>query len=285
MAEREGRTSAQRRRSTGSASSRSSSGRSASRSSSARSSSSRSTSASSTRGTSARAQGRAAGASSGTSRTRRSTYGSSSASSRPYTRRKRVTREEYENELLRRDITIILLFAAMVFLFLSCFGILGPVGNFFRDCMFGLFGLPAYILPLFVFGAALFYTANADEPGITAKIVGATGLLVVLGVICDLAVGDFANNPVYQPLSIYTRCAQGRDGGGILCGSIAFFLYSTLKMVGTVMVLIVASLIFAVMITQRSIVDFAQDKVQEAAAISRERREEERRYREEHPED
>ncbi len=151
--------------------------------------------------------------------------------------------------------------------------------------MFGLFGLPAYMLPLFVFGAALFYTANADEPGITAKIVGASGLLVVFGVICDLAVGDFANNPVYQPLSIYTRCAQGRDGGGILCGSIAFFLYSTLKMVGTVMVLIVASLIFAVLITQRSIVDFAQDKVQEAAAISRERREEERRYREEHPED
>ena len=99
----------------------------------------------SSRKRSASAAPRTAGRSAGSASSARTSSGraASSRGRQQYESRKRLQ----EQEIIRRDIRVILLFAAVVFLFLANFGILGPFGNFFRDIMFGLFGLLSYILP------------------------------------------------------------------------------------------------------------------------------------------
>ena len=67
-------------------------------------------------------------------------------------------RMELEEEMRRqetvRDVCLVILFCATVFLMLSMFGVTGPAGDIFSEIMFGLFGLTSYILPLFVFFTA-----------------------------------------------------------------------------------------------------------------------------------
>ena len=164
-----------------------------------------------------------------------------------------------EDSVRRRDLLIVILFALMVFLFLTGFGLLGTVGAFVSKITFGLFGWPAYILPVFVFAAVLYYTANQDDETAVLALTGAVILLLVLGVFCELITGDLKNTPLYNAGNIYRRCGADKNGGGVIAGSVAFLLYHYLKMFGAVFVQIVLIVISFVLISRRSIVDLTQD--------------------------
>ena len=223
-----------------------------------------------------------------TKKTAASRRASASEKTRGYKNRE----QEQEEEIIRRDVVIILLFALTVFIFLANFGIFGPFGNFFRDVFFGLFGLPAYILPLFVFGAALFYTANAENPVVIQKIAAATGILFGIGIICELACGDLADMNKYSAGRLYELCSEERHGGGVIAGSIAYMLQHFLKMPGTVLVLLVLFVICGVMISRKSLIGLLEGTARTARErheIRRTEREERRaeweRYVREHPEE
>ncbi len=188
--------------------------------------------------------------------------------------------------MMQRDVTLIALFAAMVFLFLCNFMSLGIVGTFFSNAMFGLFGVVAYVLPVFVFGLYLYYILMVEnDPDIEIKIVAILSLFLIASVAAELISGNLASQTGYDPAAIYTRCAEGRSGGGIIGGSIAFVLYQLLKMFGSVLVLIVATAACVYALAQQSILELARDKAMDARLHHLERREEEERYREEHPEE
>ena len=193
---------------------------------------------------------------------------------------------------MRRDLLIILLFAGMVFLFLSCFGILGPVGNLFRSLMFGLAGFSAYFLPVFVFGAVLYYTAHENDPMMPARLTGACGLFLVFSPVCELVSADLKNMPLYDLSGIYNRCSSSGKGGGIVGGSIAYFLHHWFKFAGAVLILLILAAVCIVLISRESVIDAVGAKAAEARTRSRERREyleqlreEEEQYRLEHPEE
>lgn len=172
-----------------------------------------------------------------------------------------------DNSVVKRDIIVISLFAGMVFLFLSNFGILGPVGNVFSDLMFGLTGFTAYFLPIFIFCAVLFYYANQDNETMPTKLGAATTLFVEFGVIAELVAGRLGRMPAYDIADMYLNCVHDRDGGGVIAGTIAYVSFSLFKMFGTVLVLIIVTVICIVLITQRSIISFVGD----TAASARER--------------
>ena len=182
--------------------------------------------------------------------------------------------------------TLIALFALMIFLFLCNFMSLGIVGTFFSDLMFGLTGVMAYLLPVLIFALYLYYVSMQDrDPLVGARILAILGLALIVCVFAELIGTDLSSQTGYDPAGIYTRSAQGRSGGGILGGTIAFVLYRLLKTFGTILILLVAAVACVYILAQRSILELARDKAMDARLHRLERMEEEERYREEHPEE
>ena len=187
---------------------------------------------------------------------------------------------------MQRDVTLIALFALMIFLFLCNFMNLGIVGSFFSGLMFGLTGVMAYVLPVLGFGLYLYYVLMSQRDSkIAAKILAILGLFLIIGVLSELIGTDLSAVTGYDPAGIYSRCLEGRSGGGIIGGTIAFVLYRLLKTFGTILVLLVGAVGCVYVLAQRSILELARDKAMDARLHRLERMEEEERYREEHPEE
>lgn len=202
--------------------------------------------------------------------------------SRSYRAGENRERRDDENTI-RRDLIIITLFAAMIFLFLGNFGILGPVGDAVAGVMFGLFGLTAYILPILVFVGCLFYYANRDDARMPVKLGAAAVLLVVIGMFCEFAAGRLGNAGSYDLAELYLSCSEHRNGGGVLAGSLAFLFHALFRTFGTILILIIIAAICIVLMTQRSLIEFVGDTAENARKRHEERMrelEEEARYME-----
>ncbi len=238
------------RRSSASGSSRKSTGKSTGQKSSPRS---RSTSAASRTGSRKSTAGSRTGTGKKTAASSAGTRRSTSARGRS-----NYYREE-PNEKLRNELLLLLLFAAMAFLFLSNFGIMGSVGNILSGALFGLFGFSAYFMPVAAFGLTLFGYFFREKESTPSKIGAMLGLILVFGVLCELIGVDLSSQPNYQLIEIYQRSSQGRSGGGVLAGSIAFLLYKLLRTIGTVLMLIVMTLVCVIVITERSLLEMIKD--------------------------
>ena len=166
---------------------------------------------------------------------------------------------EEPNEKLRNELLLLLLFAAMALLFLSNFGIMGSAGNILSGALFGLFGFSAYLVPIAAFSLTLFAYLCREKESTPSKIAAIIGLLVVFGILCEMVSVDLSSQPSYQLIEIYQRSSQGKSGGGVLGGSIAFLLYKLLRTVGTVLMLIVLTLVCVIIITERSLLEMIKD--------------------------
>ncbi|MBP3736270.1 MAG: DNA translocase FtsK 4TM domain-containing protein, partial [Lachnospiraceae bacterium] len=246
-------------------------------------------------GNSGKKSSQAAKRTSGTSRTTRTSKSpaasrrSGTTSARARSTRKNTRGYDGGDSFIPREIAVIFLFAVMVFLFLSNFGIMGSVGRFFSRLQFGLFGLQAYVVPVLVFVLALFLYANRDAEGVGSKITAIVLLLLVIGIICELVDAEMIDGMKYSAKEIYLRCAGDKSGGGLIAGSIAFALYSMLKLAGTILVLLVVAVSSLVLLSRRSFLDALSSgarKVGEGARIAHENvRERKRIRREQYEED
>lgn len=215
----------------------------------------------------------------------------------------RRTVDAYQAErdsALFHEIGLIVLFAAMVILFLCNFGIIGPVGNGISGVLFGLFGFTAYIVPVLVFVATAFWFANEGNPTAIRKIVAGCVLLLMLGVVCDLIAKDASTLEQYDLKFLYQNCRDYKKGGGVIAGSLCFVLHKYLETLGTVLVVLLCSVICCILLTEKSLLngmknggnrirersvadarrrrEYAQTRRMEQEQI-REQREEERRTR------
>ncbi|MBR5116142.1 MAG: DNA translocase FtsK 4TM domain-containing protein, partial [Lachnospiraceae bacterium] len=132
------------------------------------------------------------------------------------------------------------------------FGICGTVGNALRYVMFGLFGLPAYVLPPLAFFAAFFAYANEYSRAAKIKIGGGAGALLIISMIAELAVGRITKMDRYSLPEIFTGCANERNGGGVIAGSLAYGGLHTLSIVGLALLMGVGLIVCTVLITGRS---------------------------------
>ena len=120
--------------------------------------------------------------------------------------------------------------------------------------MFGLLGIPAYIAPVLLFLAVAFGISNRGSMIAAGKLAAAVILFLIIGMVCDLAAGAWNENSVYQVKEIYERCSQNHSGGGVLAGTLAFLSFRSLSMVGTVLLLVVLTVICLVILTEKSFV-------------------------------
>ncbi len=176
---------------------------------------------------------------------------------------------------LFREIGLIVLFAAMVIVFLCHFGVIGPVGDSVSEVLFGLFGVTAYILPAAVFVATAFWFANEGQPTAVRKLVSGIVLFVMIGVFCDLLSGNAANLQSYDMKTLYLECAEKKNGGGCLAGSVSYLFQHYIGVIGTVLITLVLCLICIILLTERLLLR----AVREGGERFRERSREDAMYR------
>lgn len=219
-----------------------------------------------------------------------------SSSKKSNTRRKntKASQAAKDSELFH-EIGLIILFVAMLFLFLCNFGIIGPVGDAVSGVMFGIFGLTAYIAPVMLFLAAAFWFANEGSPTAVRKLAAGLVLFLMAGVVCDLIAKDAAGLEKYDIKALYESCRVGKNGGGAAAGSLTFMLHHYLETIGTVLVVLLFSAISFILLTEKSLVKGMREgssrlrersredavRRREMAQIRRQEQEEEKLRREE----
>ncbi|MBO5998990.1 MAG: DNA translocase FtsK 4TM domain-containing protein, partial [Lachnospiraceae bacterium] len=186
----------------------------------------------------------------------------------------RNVRNKKNNEGFSRDLGVILLFAGMIFLFLSNFGIMGKAGDFFSGILFGLFGWSAYFIPVFAFAFIMFLMFG--RPGLYVRQIIAVFILPLLfGVTMSLLHDGFSHDYIYRASDLYRDCAREHSGGGVLFGSTAWLLYRLFRMAGTVLFMIVLLIIAFLLFTGSSLTEImngTSSKVEEYRPAAAERR-------------
>ncbi len=165
-----------------------------------------------------------------------------------------VSQSKPMDSAIKNEIIIIAMLAAAVFLFLCNFSIMGVVGNTVSDIMFGIFGLPAYITPIFLFLLTAFGISNRGSFIAGRKIAAGVVLYLLAGIVCDLVSAKMTADTIYEIKEIYSRCAENHNGGGVIAGSLAYLCYHFLGIVGSVLAIVVLGIISVVIITERSFV-------------------------------
>ena len=165
---------------------------------------------------------------------------------------KRQAAQAAQESAITNEIILIGVFALTVLLFLCNFGVIGVVGNAVSSVMFGIFGLTAYAVPLLAFVAIAFGISNQGNRIALMKLTAGIILFFVIGMICELACGDQALREGYSIQHFYEMSSDGRVGGGVLSGTLAWISHHFLGMVGTVLLIIVVTIICLVIITEKS---------------------------------
>lgn len=168
------------------------------------------------------------------------------------------------------EISLIVLFALMVLLFLCNFGIIGSFGNALSKILFGLFGILAYIAPIAAYVAYAFGTVNIGNPVAKRKIISGIILFFLIGIIFELMSGFVGPDTEYNFVNIFKNCSDNRKGGGIISGSLAFVLYNYLDMVGSILVVLVLAAICLVLLTEKSLINGVKNSSKRVVELSKE---------------
>lgn len=170
---------------------------------------------------------------------------------------KRQTRRENEqlDYALKSEILIIVLLALSIFLFLCNFGVCGSFGNIMSSIMFGVFGIMAYLAPLLIFLMVVFHISNNGSAAAVRKIIAGCVLVLLFGMLAEMVCGRLQTYENYDIAAIYTDAAAGRNGGGVIAGSLCYLCYHMLSMAGTVILVLVFGTISIVVLTEKSVIE------------------------------
>lgn len=166
------------------------------------------------------------------------------------TRKKAQYQDSFSNEV-KDEIILLAGIAVTILLFLCNFHIIGKVGNFISQIQFGLFGVLAYIAPIFFFLEILFFVVNLGNR--TAMIKGASAAVLFFDflIILSLISGGFRKN---SGKDIYQYAVDHVFSGGWIGGIIAKGMSSIIGIVGSVCLALILMIVCMVLLTEKSFV-------------------------------
>ena len=199
-------------------------------------------------------------------------------------KRKTQTKKERMAEMekaqaFRVEVTLWIVVAAALLLFISNLGFGGAVGKTVSGFLFGMFGLMAYVLPVLLLVGSFFAVSNRGNKLAAVKLIAAIVFLVFLCTFMGLAMNG---NDRVHPLDSYTYCAERHTGGGIIGGCLAYYMCQAFGLIGSFIIDIIVLIVCMVLITERSALRGMQKggkKVYESAKESNEKYREYREYR------
>ena len=182
-------------------------------------------------------------------------------------------------QAFRVEVTLWIVVAAALLLFISNLGFGGAVGKTVSGFLFGMFGLMAYVLPVLLLVGSFFAVSNRGNKLAAVKLIAAIVFLVFLCTFMGLAMNG---NDRIHPLDAYTYCAERHTGGGIIGGCLAYYMCQAFGLIGSFIIDIIVLIVCMVLITERSALRGMQKggkKVYESAKESNEKYREYREYR------
>ena len=91
---------------------------------------------------------------------------------------KKNTGKQPDQSFVSGEITILVSLAVCILLLISNFGIGGFLGDHVSSVLFGIFGLPAYIMPIVIFIGIAFATSNKSNSVAYIKVIA--GVILTL---------------------------------------------------------------------------------------------------------
>ncbi|MCI8484609.1 MAG: DNA translocase FtsK [Lachnospiraceae bacterium] len=147
------------------------------------------------------------------------------------------------------EVTLLIILALCIVMFLSNFGIGGFVGAKVSAYCFGVFGMSAYIFPICFFIGAAFFVSNRDNGAALVKIVAGVVFVAFLCLFMELVAGDSTD---YQVKKSFQYAMEHKSGGGALGGVLAMILCPAIGKIGTYVVDVIALIIALVLLTEQS---------------------------------
>lgn len=167
--------------------------------------------------------------------------------------RKNTGMDRKESSVIANDIKIIAALTVAVILTLSNFSLCGSMGNAVSRFLFGVFGLLAYIVPMGAFIAAMFLAANISSKTAMKKLIAAFVLFLMIGTLMQLLVSGTTHG--LKDEDFYRICAEEKNGGGMVGGTIASLFCMTVGIYGAYIITIAIMLGTLVVITNKSLIN------------------------------
>ena len=174
---------------------------------------------------------------------------SKNSSAKRGTKKKTQSKSKDSGIAFRGEITLLIILALCILLFISNFGIGGVVGETFSGFFFGVFGLMAYVLPVCIFVGAAFYMSNRHNRVAVVKLAAVILFVLFLCLFIELVVTGNARGKITDS---YTYGVENKSGGGIIGGALANLLCMAFGLIGAYVVDIIILIICLVLITERS---------------------------------
>lgn len=162
-----------------------------------------------------------------------------------------------EGNSRRSEIYLFVYLAVAVFLVCSNFGWCGVVGNFISKIIFGLAGSVSYILPVYLFLSAAFLLSNGAQKRIVKRVLCVAIFILAAAFILQLISG--AEDVTIK--SLYLDGANHKKGGGVLLGGILALLYKLTGLTGSIIVIVLLTIIGIIVVMDVSIVDTVKNKL------------------------
>ncbi len=152
---------------------------------------------------------------------------------------------------LRLEILILALLAISILLFISNFGLGGTTGEVMSECLFGLFGLSAYIFPVVFFFASTFYFVNKKNHLCSRKMAGIISIYGCFLVVLHMITVGYSKTETLS--GFYQYCVDNQTGGGVIGGGLSHLLCTAFGELGTYVIVFILVLISGIVLTQKPI--------------------------------
>ena len=169
--------------------------------------------------------------------------------------KKRTRKKDFEP--FYKEIAVLVIFALFIFLFLSNFGVCGYIGNSISSFLFGAFGTTYYIVPIAGFVLALLLISNDYSSLAIKKTIFAIILLCMISTIFQMTF----NIEIKNAYSAFAISGRTHRGGGFLGAVICSLLYKELGGAGSVLIVLLVSIISLILVTERSLLAFLRKVV------------------------
>ena len=156
---------------------------------------------------------------------------------------------------IRMDIAFFLMFFAMVFIYISLSGYGANVGRAVRMILFGIFGIGAWIVPLWIFVLCFFLISQKGGRQMPVRLFAAALIILLIQSADHLYLhtsGRISLDVPFHVKETFHLCADNSFGGGIPGGWFARLLYRAFGVIGSWLVYFGMLVISLILLSQQS---------------------------------
>lgn len=175
---------------------------------------------------------------------------------------------------LQNEVILLVTLVVAILLFLSNFNLGGVVGSTVNGVMFGLFGLVAYVFPVVLFFGMAFFLANRGSRTLTAKMIYAGGMLLMLTALIQMLTSYLPEQWMAAKegaeISLgeyYTLAREYKKGGGIFGGLVCYLFKPLFGTAGSYVVIIALFLVCFMLFSRKAIFSWIARRSNERYAL------------------